>query len=200
MYPGVSGTPYAATCTGPVVVNLSSSRMIDDVAAQYNSSVIRASVGEVNVVEEIFAHGAAIGGEGNGGVIVPAINPCRDSFVGMALLLEALAQEGGTISEMRARVPSYTIIKEKISCPAREIAPALRRLQTAYLGQMMDTRDGVKIIWPDRWAHARGSNTEPIIRLTIEAPTEIEAKELLKELAGQLEVILGISLSLSNDC
>ena len=175
---------------GPVVANLSSSRMIDDVADAYGCTVYRSKVGEVNVLQEIFARGAAVGGEGSGGVIVPAINPCRDSFVGMALLLEALALEGGSISAMRARVPSYAMLKDKFTCPAREIAPALRQLQTIYSPESIDTRDGVKISWPDRWAHARGSNTEPIIRITTEAPTEADAQALQVEIKEHFARIL----------
>ncbi|HEX2951697.1 MAG TPA: phosphoglucosamine mutase, partial [Armatimonadota bacterium] len=176
---------------GPVVVNVSTSRMIDDVAAEFASRVIRTKVGEVNVVEGIISHQATIGGEGNGGVIVPSINPCRDSFVGMALILEALAKEDGTISAMRAKIPTYAMIKDKISCPAREIAPALRRLQEIYQQDAVDTLDGLKIIWPDRWAQARGSNTEPIIRITTEAPTEDEALHLLHDVKNHLETALG---------
>ncbi|MHB9130523.1 MAG: phosphoglucosamine mutase [Armatimonadota bacterium] len=176
---------------GPVVVNVSTSRMIDDVAQQVGCPVYRAKVGEVNVVEGMIARGATIGGEGNGGVIVPAINPCRDSFVGMALLLEALAQEGGSIGEMRNRIPSYTIVKEKITVPAREIAPALRVLQDMYQEGSVDLMDGLKISWPDRWVQARGSNTEPIIRVTAEAPSDAAAHALVQEAIAHLDKALG---------
>jgi phosphomannomutase len=175
---------------GPVVVNLSTSRLVDDVAGEFGCEVIRTPVGEVNVVEGIMAHGAAIGGEGNGGVIVPAINPCRDSFVGMAFILEALACEGESISRLRARIPRYAMAKEKFDCPARDIAPALRRVQERYAGQTLDTRDGLKISWPDRWVQARGSNTEPIIRVTAEAPSEAEARALAAEITAQLHAAI----------
>lgn len=176
---------------GPVVANISTSRMIDDVAGQLGCPVYRTKVGEVNVIEGIFAHGAMIGGEGSGGVIVPAVNPCRDSFVGMALILEALAQEGSSISAMRATIPTYAMAKMKIACPAHEIAPALRRLQERYRGVAYDLTDGLKIDWSDHWMQARGSNTEPIIRITVEAPDEQKADALLREAVAHLDVILG---------
>jgi len=166
---------------GPVVVNVSTSRMVDDVAAEYGCPVYRSRVGEVNVVERMLECGAQIGGEGNAGVIAPEINPCRDSFVGMALLLEALAREGGTVRQMRASVPTYAMVKEKLECRAREVAPGLRRLQDQYRSEMLDLTDGVKVLWPDRWLQARPSNTEPVIRVLAEAPTEADARALVRE-------------------
>jgi phosphomannomutase len=166
---------------GPVVVNISTSRMVDDVAAQHGAPVYRTRVGEINVVERMLECGAEIGGEGNGGVIATAITPCRDSFAGMALVLEALAEEGGTIRQMRNRIPAYAMVREKLDCPAREFAPALRRLLKLYKDVPVDLTDGVKAVWPDRWLSARASNTEPIIRLTSEAPTSAEAHTLMRE-------------------
>ena len=198
-----SGEPLGEDCTlalacrhmlrhtpGPLVVNLATSRMIDDVAAEFGGAVYHTKVGEVNVLEGILARGAAIGGEGNGGVIVPAINPCRDSFVGMALILEALAEAGESLSQMRAHIPRYAMVKEKFDCPARDIAPALRRVQEHYAHDLLDTRDGLKISWPDRWVQARGSNSEPIIRVTGEAPDEAGARALTAEMTAQLACAL----------
>lgn len=176
---------------GPVVVNVSTSRMIDDAAAEYGCPVVRTRVGEVNVVEGMLQRHSPIGGEGNGGVIVPAINPCRDSFVAMALVLEALATSGESTSRLRAHIPTYAIVKEKINCPMREVAPALRALQEQYAGRELDLIDGVKIIWPDRWAQARGSNTEPIIRITAEAPSDDDARMLAREVTDRLDLALG---------
>jgi phosphomannomutase len=175
----------------PVVVNITTSRMCDDVAQEFGCPIVHTRVGEVNVVEALQANNALIGGEGNGGVIVPSINPGRDSFVGMALILEALAQEGGTISAMRAKIPSYAIVKSRVECPMREVAPALRALQETYQGETINLIDGLKIIRPDRWVQARGSNTEPIIRVTAEAPSEIEAQALANEAIERLERALG---------
>jgi len=175
----------------PVIVNISTSRMVDDVAAEFGAPLIYTRVGEVNVVEAMLAKGAIIGGEGNGGVIAPRVNPCRDSFVGMALVLEALAKEGGSLSAMRAKIPDYAIVKTRVECPTRQVAPALRALREAYRGEEIDTIDGIKIIRPDRWAQARGSNTEPIIRITVEAPTEVDARALAGEVVECLERALG---------
>lgn len=191
------GTPLGEDCTvalavrhvlrrdrGPVVVNISTSRMVDDVAAQFGCPVIRSRVGEVNVVERMIECDSRIGGEGNGGVIMRQVNPCRDSFVGMALLLEALAMEEASISQMRSCVPAYAMVKEKIPCPAREIAPALRRVAYEFRDARIDHTDGLKIVWSDRWVQARGSNTEPIIRITAEAPEYGDARDLVRRTIG----------------
>jgi phosphomannomutase len=173
---------------GPVVVNISTSRMVDDVAAALDCPVFRSRVGEVNVVERMLECGARIGGEGTGGVIAPEINPCRDSFVGMASVLESLASEGLSLSALRSRIPSYAMVREKLACRARDIAPALRALRRAYRQETLDFTDGVKVLWPDRWLHVRGSNTEPVLRLTAEAPLEADARVLL---GGALEHLRG---------
>ncbi len=172
---------WLARKPGPVVVNMSTSRMVDDIAAQFGCPVYRTRVGEIHVVERMIERGAEVGGEGNGGVIIPGINPCRDSFVGMALLLEALAQARTSMSALRARVPCYAMVREKLMCQARDIAPSLRLLQNLYRRETQDLTDGVKVLWPDRWLHARPSTTEPIIRLIAEAPAESEAHALLME-------------------
>lgn len=166
---------------GPVVVNVSTSRMVDDVAAERGCPVYRSRVGEVNVVERMRECGAQIGGEGNAGVIAPAINPCRDSFVAMALLLEALAVEGGTLSAMCDRFPAYALVKERLPCRARDIAPALRRLRDQFQNETLDLTDGVKVMWADRWFQVRASNTEPVARVLAEAPTDLEARALIRE-------------------
>jgi len=167
--------------TGPVVVNISTSRMVDDVAAEVGATVHRTRVGEINVVERLLEIGATIGGEGNGGVIVPEINACRDSFVAMALVLEALAREGGTMSELRARVPTYAIVRERVGCAARYVATSLRKIERLYAERPQDRTDGVKVLWDDRWLLVRPSNTEPILRVEAEAPAEEEAQALVRE-------------------
>jgi phosphomannomutase len=166
---------------GPVVVNIATSRMIDDIAAAYGCPVYRTRVGEIHVVEKMLDCRAAIGGEGNGGVILPAVNPCRDSFVAMALVLEALAESMVAVSELRARLGQYVMLRDRLLCQPRDIAPSLRLVRAAYGGQQIDLTDGVKVLWQDRWLHVRASNTEPVIRLTAEAPTEDGARSLLTE-------------------
>ena len=166
---------------GPVVVDIACSRIVDDIAFEFGCPVFRTPVGEVHVIDFMQQCGATIGGEGNGGVIAPAINPCRDSFVGMALLLESLALEGDTIEVLRAKFPRYALVKEKLDFLAREVPTALRRLQHFFRKETIDLTDGIKVLWPDRWLLARASLTEPVIRVIAEAPTEKEARNLIQQ-------------------
>ncbi len=104
----------------------------------------------------------------------------RDSFVAMAWLLEALAADSSPISALCARIPQYYLVKEKLPCRARDVAPWLRLLRYLFRDEELDLTDGLKVVWPDRWLHVRGSNTEPIARITAEARTERDAKELVR--------------------
>jgi len=171
---------------GPVVVSMSTSRMADDVAARHNSAIHRTRVGEVHVLERMLAIGSRIGGEGNGGVIAPAINPCRDSFVAMAYLLEALAETKSVISDLRSQLPSYAIVKHRIAGRSRDAASFLRLVRHLFRDDEMDLTDGVRVLWPDRWVHVRASNTEPLIRIIAEAPTETEASQLVQRVTEYL--------------
>lgn len=175
---------------GPVVVNLSTSQMIDDIAAEFGQPVHRTQVGDVHVVEKMLAIGATIGGEGNGGVIYPRINPCRDSFIAMAFVLESMAETAKTLQELRSELPTYSIIKEKVPCRSREIAAFLRLLKHLFAGETIDETDGVKVLWPDRWLHVRGSNTEPILRIIAEARTVSEARELIGAVTEYLRPVV----------
>jgi phosphomannomutase len=171
---------------GPVVVNVSTSRMVDDVAARFGCRVHRSRVGEANVVEAMSHHGAEVGGEGDGGAIVLPVNPCRDSFVALALILESMAVSGLPVSALRAQVPCYAMVRERLLCPARDIAPSLRLIRSLFPGERVDQTDGVKVTWPDRWLLARPSATEPVIRLAAEAPSEEDARSLVNRV---LEVL-----------
>ena len=171
---------------GPVVVSVSTSRMVDDVAARVACPVHRSRVGEAHVVEAMKENGAEVGGEGDGGVIVLPVNPCRDSFVSMALVLESMAVSGQSVSALRAQVPSYSMVRERLLCAPRDIAPSLRLIKSLFPGEQLDLTDGVKVTWPDRWLLARSSATEPWIRLAAEAPTEDEARSLVNRV---LEVL-----------
>jgi phosphomannomutase len=164
---------------GPVVVSVAVSRMVDDVAASAGCPVHRSRVGEANVVEAMTEHGAEVGGEGDGGVILLPVNPCRDSFAAMAVILEAMAVSGSSVGALRARVPRYAMVRERLLCAARDIAPSLRLIKTLFRGERFDLTDGVKVTWPDRWLLARPAGTEPVIRLAAEAPTEAEARSLV---------------------
>ncbi len=167
---------------GPVVTNLSTSRVVEDAAARHGCRVMRAPVGEINVVECMRREGAVVGGEGNGGVIVPALHLTRDAPLGAALLLQLLADEPGvSLSERVARWPSYRIIKEKLSFPRDRLAGAFAALKGHLAGDEHDESDGLRIAWTTNrsWLHVRPSGTEPVVRLIAEAGTEEEARSLV---------------------
>jgi phosphomannomutase len=171
---------------GAVVVDVSASRMVDDVAARFECPVYRSAVGEAHVLEAMAEHGAEVGGESDGGVVVLPVNACRDSFAAMAVILEALALSGGPISGLRARVPSYSIVRERLLCPTRDIAPSLRLIRTLFPDARIDLTDGVKATWDEQWLLARASGTESAIRLAAEAPTEGEARALVNRVLDLL--------------
>jgi phosphomannomutase len=175
---------------GPVVVNLSTSMMIDDIASQYQVPVYRTRVGDVYVVEKMLACSSPIGGEGNGGLIYPAVNPCRDSFIAMAMILEALAKTQVPLSQLRKQLPQYSIIKERVPCRSRDVAAFIRLLGHLYRDEELDLTDGIKVIWPDKWLHVRGSNTEPILRIIAEARTEQEAMALVSGVTEYLRPVV----------
>ncbi len=163
---------------GPVATNLSSSRVTDDIAAKYGQTCHRAAVGEINVVKEMQRVGAVIGGEGNGGVINPDLHYGRDALVGAAMVLQHLANEGKTASEVRADMPDYVITKSKVDIGDLNADAILKTVAKEYSGEQINTTDGVKIDFPDGWVHLRKSNTEPIIRIYAEARTLDKAEEL----------------------
>lgn len=190
-----------------LVANLSTSRMIDDVAARHGARVVRTAVGEANVVDamkQLRDAGAEVvlGGEGNGGVIWPGVVLVRDSLSAMALVLGLMARTGRSVSELVARIDSwsaggegYAIVKRKVEIPSKAAArPAVEKVAGHYRGRSdagIDLQDGVRVDFPERgvWVHVRASNTEPIMRLIAEAPTRAEAEEVLGEvervIAGQ---------------
>ena len=165
--------------SGPVVTNLSTSRVVDDVAAAANSRVIRAPVGEVNVAVRMREERAAIGGEGNGGVILPEMHLGRDAPVGAALLLQLLLEENRPLSEVVADHPRYAIVKDKLDRPNASLASVYDALRGAFPDADADTQDGLRLAWPDRWVHVRPSGTEPIVRVIAEAPSQEAARELV---------------------
>lgn len=175
---------------GAVVTNLSTSSAMDDVAQMFGCTLHRSKIGEANVTEMMQQVGAIIGGEGNGGVIYPKINFCRDSQVAMALILHLLAQSGRTVSDLIGDLPHYWMIKEKLPCPSDKIGAALKMILSDYAGEQMDLRDGVKVIFDDGWLHVRGSNTEPIIRIVAEARSEARAKQILDSVFEKVEALL----------
>lgn len=170
------------------VSNLSSSRALRDLAARYGASYEAAAVGEVNVVFKMKATQAVIGGEGNGGVIFPALHYGRDALVGVALILSLLARQSKTLGEYRKSLPNYEMVKDRVdSEKGTDITAILNRLKEKYAGALITDIDGVKIDWEDSWVHLRASNTEPIIRIYAEAPTVGQAEALVKEVKQVLQ-------------
>ncbi|HET6566481.1 MAG TPA: phosphoglucosamine mutase, partial [Rhodothermales bacterium] len=176
---------------GPFVTNLSSSRAIEDVAKRYGAEVYRSAVGEINVVKKMQEVGAVIGGEGNGGVILPDIHYGRDSLIGVALILQHLANEKATLSQLRERLPDYKISKNKIPLGDTDPDSVLKVVAERYAGEQMSTVDGVKIDFPEGWVHLRKSNTEPIIRIYAEAGSEQEAQSLARRFMDELQEVAG---------
>ncbi len=179
---------------GAVVTNLSTSRVLDDVAAKHGCRVIRAPVGEINVVVRMMAEEAVVGGEGNGGVIVPALHNTRDAPVGAALLLQYLADEPGVpLSERIARLPSYKIVKEKVSFPRDRLDDAYAALVRDLPPGDSDGSDGLRLEWPAEasWLHVRPSGTEPVVRLIAEAREPASARALVDGARGTLQTVAG---------
>lgn len=172
--------------SGPFATNLSSSRAIEDVAARHGESVYRSAVGEINVVERMKEVGAAIGGEGNGGVILPDLHYGRDALVGAALILQHLANTGSKLSEWVARMPVYHIAKLKTDIGDLDPDALLARMAEKYAGEKISTIDGVKIDLDEGWVHMRKSNTEPIIRVYAEAGSDEAANALGQRFMGEL--------------
>ena len=169
-----------------VVVNLSTSRMIDDIAAEFGARVMRAAVGETNVVNKMREEGALIGGEGNGGVIYPAVNFGRDSFVAIVLILEYMAKSGKRLSELVGAIKQYKMEKIKIEYPKEKIASALGKVAEKFKNEKINTLDGVRIDRHDDWVHIRPSNTEPVVRVIAEAQTQAQAKEAVEQIEALL--------------
>ncbi|MBL6659439.1 MAG: phosphoglucosamine mutase [Cryomorphaceae bacterium] len=165
--------------TGAVVSNMSSSKALRDLAESKGGSYTASAVGEVNVVNEMKRTNAVLGGEGNGGIILPALHYGRDALVGIALALTHLAKSGKTMSELRAGYPQYFMAKQKIELvPGLDVDGILATIAERYSDEEISVIDGVKITWSDRWVHLRKSNTEPIVRIYTEAPSVDEATQL----------------------
>jgi phosphomannomutase len=173
---------------GPIVTNCSTSRMSEDLATKYGVPFYRSSVGEANVVDLMLRHSAVVGGEGNGGVIDPRVGLVRDSFVGMAILLDAMAARDRKISELAGELPRYEIHKAKIQVPRENLLSSFADVERRFADARADRLDGLRLDWSDRWLLIRGSNTEPIVRVFAEAPTAAEAERLCAQAA---EVISG---------
>ncbi len=170
----------------PVVVNLSTSRVMEHITASAGVPLYRTKVGEINVSRRMREVGARIGGEGNGGVILSDVHICRDSFSGMALVLEALARSGKTVSELRARLPNYVMRKEKVSASFRDRKRILERLGDKFHEGNIDRTDGLRIVFADFWFHVRPSNTEPVVRIQVEAGDEAKVQEIFARIKEEI--------------
>ena len=168
-----AGTPV-------VVCNLSTSLVVEDAARDCGAEVVRTPVGEAHVARKIRELKAPIGGEGNGGVMYPALHAGRDAPVAAALLLALLAREGRAVSALVAGAPRYVIVKAKVPRGAA-LEPVYAALRRRFTDARVDTQDGLHLAWPDRWLHVRPSNTEPVIRLIAEAKSRAAAEALVEE-------------------
>jgi len=179
---------------GPVVLNLSTSRVTEDLAQRRGNPVFRTPVGEINVVERMLAENAVLGGEGNGGVVDPRVGFVRDSFVGMAMILDLLAASGEPLSRLVDGLPRYAMVKDQYPLAtgpdagrearggAAGIAALWDRIAAACPEARADRRDGLRLDWDDRWVHVRASNTEPIVRVIAEAAEPDLARELAQRI------------------
>lgn len=166
---------------GPVVINLSTSRVIEDVAARHGCPAHRVPVGELHVAKAMRELGAVIGGEGNGGVIDPAVGWVRDPFVGIAMVLQLMAETGKTVSQLVADLPAYHIFKAKMAMEREKLTRYYDVLTDHWPDAAASRLDGLRLEWHDRWVHVRPSNTEPLVRIIAEAPSADEARRMADE-------------------
>ena len=163
-----------------LVINLSSSRLCDDVAAKHGVKVLRVPTGEIHVTESLEQTGAKLGGEGNGGVILPQINKCRDTLVGMALILEYLANNGKKIEDCAEEIGNYSFIKTKFQVTDIDLTKTEALLKEKFPDGKLNNSDGLRLDFDDSWVLIRKSNTEPIVRVFAEAKSEQRALELIE--------------------
>jgi phosphomannomutase len=175
---------------GNVVVNLSTTRGVDEVAEEAGCKVFRSPVGEANVVKKMKEVNAVLGGEGSGGVIYPALHYGRDALVGIALTLQHLTEFGGTMDELKNSLPSFYISKKKITIGNNNPDEIISLLADKYKSDKINKEDGLRLDFPDHWVHFRKSNTEPIIRIITEAKDKQAAENLSdKYLKGIKELV-----------
>ncbi|MEO0472315.1 MAG: phosphoglucosamine mutase, partial [Bacteroidota bacterium] len=174
-----------------VVSNLSSSRALTDVAEQHGCRHYASAVGEVNVIEIMKRTDALIGGEGNGGIIYPALHYGRDALVGIALFLSHLVKSGKSCAELRASYPDYFMSKQKMQLSeGMDVDGIIQQFKEKYAAEKINDVDGVRVDFADSWVHLRKSNTEPIIRIYSEAPSQEGADNLAKRIISELESML----------
>lgn len=170
------------------VVNLSTSLALEKLAETNGCTVERSAVGEINVVQKMQSLDANFGGEGNGGIILKEAHLGRDSMVGVTMVLNRLAQSEETLAQIYDTYPRFRIVKDKVQLEGLDADVVLKKAQTSIQDAEVNTEDGVKFTWEDRWVHLRKSNTEPILRIYAEGPTEKDARQLVDKIRS---VILG---------
>ena len=169
---------YLSKKKGNAVVNLSTTRAVDDVAKEFGCKVFRSPVGEANVVKKMKEVKAVIGGEGSGGVILPKVVFGRDALTGTAIMLQHLFELGGKMSQLKKSLPQYFITKKKIELGKLNPDKVIEKLVKKYKSEQINLEDGLRIDFPDHWVHFRKSNTEPVIRCIVEARTSEESEYL----------------------
>ena len=170
----------------PLVTNLSSTLALDRIAEKYGCSVIRSAVGEINVVNKMKEVNAELGGEGNGGVILPESHYGRDSLVAAAMFLNRMAQDARKVHEIFKSMPQFVMVKDKIRLGSVDSQSILDKMEQNFPDAKSDKTDGLKLSWENSWVHIRKSNTEPIIRIYAEAPTQSEVTELVAKVKSIL--------------
>lgn len=176
---------------GNTVSNLSSSRALRDITQKHGGTYYASAVGEVNVVETMKKVQAVIGGEGNGGIIVPDLHYGRDALAGIAIVMTYLAKSNQTLGQLKATYPAYHMVKDKIDLtPDIDLENLLHQLENVFKEENYNTIDGLKIDFEEGWVHLRKSNTEPIIRIYSEAPTETQAKAFVDQIRKAVDLFL----------
>ena len=165
--------------TGKAATNLSTSRMLDDVAEEAGGQVVRTPVGEANVAAAMLEHNCIIGGEGNGGVIDLRVSPIRDSLVGIALVLQLMAETGKTISKLVSEIGGYYMSKDKFAAEKSQAGRILDLAKETFSNAKLDTTDGCRFDFDDGWLHLRASNTEPVMRIIVEAKEKPDAQKYI---------------------
>ena len=164
---------------GPVATNLSTSRMVDDIAKEAGVNVFRTPVGEANVAAAMLQNNCVIGGEGNGGVIDLRIGPVRDSLVAIAFVLEMLAETGKNISKLIDEITPYYMIKDKFAASKQDFEKILSNTKATFTTAKIDTTDGYRFDFEDGWLHLRPSNTEPVVRIIAEGKDKKTAEKYI---------------------
>ena len=178
----IDGFLNSTKVTKPVVVNLSTSMLSEYACKRHGVELIRSKVGEINVVEQMKIQSSEIGGEGNGGIILREAHLGRDSLVAATMVLNRMSQSNGSLSKIHQSLPQFEIVKDKVNLEGIDPDQLIKKVSSVFENFEINTLDGVKFTWIDRWVHLRKSNTEPIMRIYAEAPNKAEAENLVQQI------------------